>query len=210
MTLDTDFFRTQIIHFSVEIIQKQERNSSRPEVKRLVLQTAAWLQKCPVTMPGFGSIPGRQEMLSLMCSHESLGNLIDLPPFSYLWNGNNYTCLLSNIILDFKDEDYIPDFSQILLCSLNRHTIFKRAEIAADFMEIHGWMKWSWFTLQMWHMFSLVLSQNKPFPELSVVEQIFVISMGTICFIKICFMLTDFCSKAYNTKHTMVGNCIKC
>lgn len=150
-------------------------------------------------MPGFGPIPGRQEMLSVVCSHETSGNFIDLPPFSHFWNGNNYTCLLSNIILDFTDEDSVPDFNRIPLCSLNKNTIFTWAEVVADFIEIHCWMKWSWFTLQVWpHMFPLVLSQNKPFPELSVVEQIFVISMGTICFIKICFILTDFCSQTYN------------
>lgn len=144
-------------------------------------------------MPGFGSIPGRQEMLSVMCSHETLGNLIDRPPFSQLWNGNNHSCLLSNIILDFKNEDFMPDSNGSLLCSLNKNTIFMRVEIAADFVEISAWMKWSWFTLQVrLHMFPLILSQNKPFSELSLVEQIFVISMGTMHFIKICFMLTDF------------------
>lgn len=159
---------------------------------RLVLQTATQLQQHSVTMPGFDSIPGRQEMLSVMCSHEFLRNLIDLPLFSHLWNGNNYMCLHSNIILDFKDEHCMPDSNGILLCSLNKYK-FSLGQKLQQILRKSMLNEMELIHIAMWpHMFPLVLSQNKLFPELSVVEQIFVISMGTIRFIKICLMLTDF------------------
>lgn len=50
---------------------------------RLGLQTA---NMSTVMFCGFESIPGGQEMLSMMCSHESLDNLIDFPPFSHSGN----------------------------------------------------------------------------------------------------------------------------
>lgn len=65
----------------------------------------------------------------------------------------------------------------LLLGSLNKNTIFRKEELATDLVE-SGWMKHSWFTLQVWpHNFPFALSGNKPIPVLSVAEQIFIIDI---------------------------------
>lgn len=156
-----------------------------------------------VTLPGFGSISGSQEMLLVMCC-ETLGNLIDFSLFSHLQNGNNYTHLLSIVfgIWKIRSLSLILRELWLLLGSLNKNTIFRNEELATDLVE-SGWMKHSWLTLQVWpHNFPFALSGNKPIPVLSVAEQIFIISMGIIQYIELKYILCRqlFCSHLYNTK----------